>query len=117
MGLCEELAGLGANVNEALERLCNDEELYIELLTDLLDDFKEYEVKEPLMSDDIPTATLNAHSLKGVTGNLGLTPLFEQYKKINDFLKEQNVDEAEIVLEATLPLQQKFVDVIQRYSA
>lgn len=115
MGLQEELIALGADVGSALERICDDEELYLELLEELLEDFENCKVKEEILAGDIKKAELNAHSLKGVTGNLGLSPLYEQYKKINDALKEQDVEKAEIFLEGTIPLQEKFIAVIKKY--
>ena len=115
MGLCEDVAALGANTAEALARLCDDRELYEELLGEILEDFKTYEVKPALEAGDVATATINAHSLKGVTGNLGLTPLYEQYTKMNDMLKAGQVDEAEALLEVTLVTQAKFVEAISQY--
>lgn len=115
MGVIEELVALGADVGSALERIYDDEELYVELLAELLNDFENCEVKDNLLGGDVVAATLNAHTLKGVTGNLGITPLYEQYMKINDVLKAGDTDTAEILLEATLPLQDKFIEVIKKY--
>lgn len=113
MDIFQKLQALGADVDGALERLCDDKDLYIELLGELLEDFQTYEVKSFLDAGDYETATLNAHSLKGVTGNLGLTSLYEQYKKINDFLKMGDAEAAEAVLEATLLLQAKYIEAIR----
>ena len=66
-------------------------------------------------SEDYETATSNAHALKGVTGNLSLTPLYDSYTKIVDLYRESNFEQANALLDETLEVQQKFLDVIEKY--
>ncbi|MEG1641603.1 MAG: Hpt domain-containing protein [Synergistaceae bacterium] len=74
--LCVDLSEWGADVKSALERVIDDEELYAECLSDLICD-KEFE----LLDSDIKNKTFedtfsHLHALKGVVGNMGLTPLY-----------------------------------------
>ena len=47
----------------------------------------EKDMRKALDNGDIEQACSNAHALKGVMGNLGITPLFKLYSDINMLLK------------------------------
>jgi HPt (histidine-containing phosphotransfer) domain-containing protein len=52
--------------------------------------------EEALAANDYPKAADVAHAIKGLTGNLALTPLFEESTKLMNQLKEGKFDEAAV---------------------
>lgn len=115
MSLMEDLSALGVDTNEALARFMGNSDLYERLLKKFPKAVEESPVLTYARSEDYETATSNAHALKGVTGNLSLTPLYESYTKIVDMYRESNFEQANALLDETLKLQQKFLDVIEKY--
>lgn len=116
MNLISELKELGANTDEGLERCMNKPEFYERLLKKVPDNFEKLEVQNFLEAGDFQTATTNAHTLKGVAGNLSLTPLFTAYTEIVNLLRADKPDEAVKVLADILPVQEQFLSCIKRYS-
>ena len=75
--LLEKLENYGADVNGAMSRFLKDEELYAVCLSAFESDEGFAELGEALKNQDYQQAFDAAHTIKGVAGNLGLTPLFE----------------------------------------
>lgn len=57
-----------------------------------------------------------AHAIKGASGNLAVTPVYESYSELVRLLREQQPEEAKKVLEKALPVQNAIIDCIERYS-
>jgi HPt (histidine-containing phosphotransfer) domain-containing protein len=113
----ESLKSLGANIDEAMQRFMNNESLYERMLGKFVKNAAEVEVLTYFDSGDLKTALENAHTLKGVTGNLSLTPLYKGYTEVVALLREEKPDEARKALEELLPVQDKIVDCIKSFSA
>ena len=73
------------------------------------------EVLNFLDAGDNAAALTNAHTIKGIAGNLSLTPMFGAYAEIVDLLRADKPGEAHRVLIGILPLQEKLIDCIKRY--
>ena len=93
------------DVESALFRLGDDEELYISLLERLVDDFSDFHPKlTEAFGDSQDVAKRLAHSLKGVSGNLGADTVHhlaaEMERKIADGAVEEDLEEelAEITI-------------------
>ena len=115
MDLLDELKGLEVNVEEALNRFMNNVQLYERMLGKLNATVKDMEVLEFIGRGDLETAVANAHTLKGVMGNLSITPLYQGYTQIVALLRANNPEEAKRVLEGILPIQQEILACIQRH--
>lgn len=115
MGLIEEVALLGADTDDALTRFMNNSALYERMLKKLPKLIEQAPVMPFMESGDLETAMSNAHTLKGVIGNLSITPLFNDYSEIVNLLRENKPDKAEELLRQTFEIQQKFVDCIKKY--
>lgn len=116
MGMIEELQAMGADTADALTRFMGNGSLYERMLKKLPKVVDDTPVLEYANSGDFETAISNAHALKGVTGNLSLTPLFTNYTKIVDLYRSGEYEQATKLLSETVELQQKFLDVILKYS-
>ena len=83
----EALRGYGANVDEGLARCMGNEQLYLKLVNVAFDDPTFGKLYEAMDSGDLKTAFESAHALKGVLGNLSLTPLYEAVAELTDDLR------------------------------
>lgn len=81
------LADWGVSLKETMERFLNDEEFYLECLSDFMQDENLELLNRALQNKDYNAAFDAAHTLKGVAGNLGLTPLFEKIVEIVEALR------------------------------
>lgn len=115
MNLIEEMKALGADTEDALGRFMGNGALYEKMLKKLPKVIEDTPVMSFAKSGDYETATSNAHALKGVTGNLSLTPLYSNYTTIVDLYRMGKPDEASALLSETMEIQQKFVDAIAKY--
>lgn len=115
MTLIEEMKALGADTEDALGRFMGNGALYEKMLKKLPKVIEDTPVMSFAKSGDYESATSNAHALKGVTGNLSLTPLYSNYTTIVDFYRMGKNDEATALLADTIELQQKFVDAIAKF--
>ena len=73
----EQLKAFGCNVEEGLGRCMNNETFYLTLVNKFISTTDLSKLEEALKTNDLETAFKEAHSLKGVAGNLSLTPIFK----------------------------------------
>ena len=115
MSLIEEIAPLGANVEDAMERFNDNAELYERMLKRLPAATEKAQVKAAFDSGDYDAAEKGAHSLKGVAGNLSLDALYEGYSSIVELLREGKPSEAFELLQKTLELERPIIECIKKY--
>lgn len=72
------LSQSGIEVEQALERFMNNEALYLRFLHKFLEDENFLGIASSASSQDYDAMLTYAHTLKGVAGNLGLMPLYQQ---------------------------------------
>lgn len=116
MGLLDELVELGVDIEDANTRFMNNSALYEKMLKKLPKVVEDAAVLPFVESGDYETALSNAHTLKGVMGNLSITPLYKCYTEMMSLFREGNIVAAKSLLEQSAELQQKIVDCIIRYS-
>ena len=85
----DKLNAYGANTKEGLARCMGNEALYLRLAASAagLPDFERLSGR--IGERDLKGAFEAAHALKGVLGNLSLTPLYEKVCKITELLRGQ----------------------------
>lgn len=116
LDLLTELKGMGNNIDEGLERCMNNAGLYEKLLKKVPQNIEKLEVLAYFEAGDYETALMNAHTIKGVAGNLSLTPLFSAYSDIVNLLRDKKPEEAKKTLIDILPLQEQILSCIKKYS-
>ncbi|MBR0031504.1 MAG: Hpt domain-containing protein [Treponema sp.] len=83
----ESLREFGADVDTGLTRCLGKEDFYIKMVNLGLKDPRFVAIKAELDSKNLTAAFEMAHALKGVVGNLALTPLYEPLEKITNLLR------------------------------
>ena len=114
MALLEDLKAIGSNVEEGLERFMGNAALYERMLHKLPDTIKKTDVAESFAKGELKEAEERAHALKGATGNLSITPLYERYTKVVDLLRAGQADEAKAVFDEIPPIQEQVIACIER---
>lgn len=108
-----ELESQGCNMQEALARFMGKKALLEKMMVKLPASIEPLEVLSFIDSGNIEQATANAHTIKGVTGNLSVTPLYTAYTEIVNLLRAGKSAEAKELLLKTLPVQEKLLEIIK----
>ena len=89
----DSLRAYGANVDDGMTRCMNNETFYFRLIGMALKDSRFDTLGEKIAGGDLQAAFEEAHALKGVLGNLALTPIYNPVSEMTEFLRaRQNVD-------------------------
>lgn len=90
----------GANVDEGVGRCMGNEALYLKLVTTIPTEKRFASLREQLEANNLDGAFESAHALKGVTGNLSLTPLYNPLVEITEHLRSrEEMDYSELLSE------------------
>lgn len=115
MGLFEELKDLGVDVDGGLQRINGNEKLYTRLLGTYVKTIKSQSVSPDFDSTDYEDVKEKAHAIKGTSGNLSITPVYEAYTEIMNLLRAGQPDEAKLLIEKIEPVQEQIVSCIEKY--
>ena len=87
MASIDELREYGVNVDEGLKRCMNNEALYMRLISTIPTEPNFTRLKDAFENGDTEEAFEAVHALKGVLGNLSITPLFEKANELTELLR------------------------------
>lgn len=91
--LMERLTAYGADTVGAMGRFLDDQELYASCLDIFLEDPNFAKLGEALSAKQYADAFDYAHTLKGVAGNMGLTPMYEAICSLVEPLRANKYDQ------------------------
>ncbi len=117
MELFDELRTLGVDIDDGLKRLMGKEDLYQRMLGKFINTLRSQYLPVDFDAADCETAIEKAHSIKGTAGNLSITPLFEGYNEILTLLRAGSIEEARVVLERIIPIQNEIIACIEKHMA
>lgn len=118
MSLLEELKELGVDVDEGMQRVLGDEPLYETMLGMFVDQVNSNSIAaEDFDAKNLDDLIKRVHALKGLTGNLAMTRLFEGYQQALNLLRANRAGEALKVIEGILPVQTAIMDCIKRHGS
>ncbi|MBO6114958.1 MAG: Hpt domain-containing protein [Lachnospiraceae bacterium] len=83
----DALKKYGANVEEGLTRCINNEALYLRLVGTVVDEKNFDKLRNALEEGNPDEAFEAAHALKGVLGNLALTPIYDKVVEMTELLR------------------------------
>ncbi len=94
----DDLIAYGADVEDGLARCMNNEGFYLRLVETVKGESGFDVLEEAIGEGDLHRAFEAAHALKGVLGNLSLTPLLEPITEITELLRsETQMDYSELL--------------------
>ncbi len=103
-----------------LKRFMGNEALYMKFIMKFLDDKNFEGIKSNLEKNDFEGAYVSAHTLKGVTANLGLNPVYGVATQISDMLKgkapgEIDREKLEALKDQLAAEHSRFVQLLEKY--
>lgn len=94
----EMLAAFGANTEEGLKRCMNNEAFYLRMVKMIPGDASFQKLYDAIDAGNLDAAFEAAHALKGSTGNLSLSPIFDPVSEITELLRaKKDTDYAPLV--------------------
>ena len=103
----------GANVDEGLARCFGNEGFYLKLVRMIPNEAGFEKLETFLAQGEIPAAFEAAHALKGVIGNLSLTPLYEPVSEITELLRAGDQTGCTELLEKIKEEKEKLVKICE----
>lgn len=116
MDFLSKLESLGVNVNEGLDRVMGDKDLYLMMLDMFVSAVRDTPIQpEEFDGSNLEDLIARVHTLKGTTGNLSITPLFTQYTNTLTLLREGRPAEAKAAYIKLLSVQADILACIQQH--
>lgn len=109
----ESLSAAGVNMEDAMERLMNNEMLFERLLMKFKNDKNFAGLEKALEDQNYDDAFHCAHTLKGVAGNLGMEELTNADIVVVEKLRSQNHEGLEEDMKAVREAYTKIMEVLQ----
>lgn len=103
----EKLKEYGANTDEGLKRCLNNADFYISLVTSAIPDTRIDELAAAIASKDFDNAFETAHALKGMYGNIAITPIYKPICEITELLRNRTDTDYTALLEEAAAQKQK----------
>lgn len=116
MDMIESLKALGVHTEEGIVRMNGNASLYERMLVKWIDMMKNSSVRPDFDSNDYVCIIEAAHAIKGASGNLSVTPVYEAYSEIVRLLRAGQPEQAKEVLEKVIPVQTQIMNCIEKYS-
>ena len=104
----EELKAQGADVETGLSRCVGNEALYLKLVGMGLGDTKFEELESAVKAGNLDKAFELCHALKGVIGNLALTPLYEALSDLTEKLRAREEADYQAMYSNIIEIRSKF---------
>ena len=107
----ESLKAYGADVAEGVGRCLNDEEFYLDLVMSVVPDARIDELEGYLRAKDLDKAFETAHALKGMYGNISITPVYKPISEMTELLRTRTDMDYTALLNEAKRQKQKLVDL------
>ncbi|MCC0639635.1 MULTISPECIES: Hpt domain-containing protein [unclassified Clostridioides] len=108
----DKLSTYGVNIEKVMERFVNDENLYYTCLLSFIEDTSFDKLGEAIENRDFSYAFEQSHTLKGVSGNLGLTGIFKSVCIIVESLRHNEYDNLQQLFQIVLAEKEKLEQIL-----
>lgn len=112
INLSEKLLAAGVNWQEIMERFVEDEEFYESCLRLFMEDNTLARLQEALRQENFADAFAYAHTLKGVSSNLGLTCFSSAVRELIEALRNKNYTNLEVQYKSVLDEREKLIAIM-----
>ena len=109
----QALRDLGANVDEGMGRCLNNETFYLRLVKKAAEKNGLGDLQAALAAGDLDKAFEAAHGLKGVLGNLSLTPAFQPASELCELLRSKTPGDYNAYLEQVTAWMAKLTELVK----
>lgn len=113
--LLEDLKNLDVDIDNTMMRFMNNETLFKKFLLKFPNDNNISELKELINTKQYDVASSTAHTLKGVTGNLGLTPLYVRFTAMVEDLRNKEYGNLDTQYKEIAEYYEKFCNLLKKY--
>lgn len=103
----------GADIDTALIRFAGDEKLYLECVEIFISDEAFMKLKDAMKRKSFSDAFIQAHTLKGVAGNLGLNPLFNSISELVEKLRYEDYENINQFYSNVMKYYQEFIEIVK----
>jgi len=107
----------GVDMDEGMRRAGNQPALYTRFLKRFPEDPSFFSLHDALLSGCMHTAFLSAHTLKGLTAQLGITVLCAPASELCELLRSESCDTLPRALELLDALKPVYHDVVRQLTA
>lgn len=111
--LINSLTKCGVNIELTMNRFLDDEELYVFCIYEFAEEPAFSVLKNALNDKNYKEAFESAHTLKGVSANLGLTDLFNVISKLVEALRNEVYDNIEQLYKNMILEYNKFLAILE----
>ena len=108
----ETLNEFGVNTKEGLTRCMNNEKFYFKMLKMGLASDQFEKLGAALESNKLDEAFESAHALKGVLGNLALTPIYNPLAEMTELLRAKKTEDYVTMYQPILELRNKLLAMV-----
>ena len=108
----ETLNEFGVNTKEGLTRCMNNEKFYFKMLKMGLASDQFEKLGAALESNKLDEAFESAHALKGVLGNLALTPIYNPLAEMTELLRAKKSEDYVTMYQPILELRNKLLAMV-----
>ena len=109
----ESLRAWGADTAAGMNRCMNNETFYLKMIEKAMQDPSYDSLKQAVESGDLSHAFEIAHALKGVTGNLALTPLDTPVREITELLRSRTETDYTPFLEEIITRKNELTELLR----
>lgn len=111
--LLDKMAAWGCDTKGAMERLCGNEMMYDKFIKTVMADEGFISLRNLLTEEKYEEAFAVAHTLKGVTANMGVTPLLQEVSVMVEKLRAKDYTGWEEICEVIEDKYKEFVEIVQ----
>ena len=108
----EQLEEFGVNTKEGLNRCMNKEAFYFKMLKMGLANDSFEKLEKALAAGNLEEAFESAHALKGVLGNLALTPIYKPLAEMTEMLRAKRDADYVKIYQPILELRNKLLALV-----
>lgn len=94
--LLNDLNNWGCNIESGLERLMDDQDLYVDLVNQFIFSVEIDKLSSSIKERNVKEAFDYVHNLKGVIGNLSLDPLYKPICGMTELLRKGSFEAIEV---------------------
>ena len=103
----DKLNDFGADTKEGLSRCFGKEDFYVRLVNMIPEDPNFAALQQAVAANDLDKAFEAAHALKGVLGNLSLTPMYDLVYEMTEQLRRREAADYNTPLEKLLAMREE----------